>query len=100
LRVSPQTLKLKSKGRWVTCQVRVPAGYNRSDVVDSSFILLGQVPASRVQKGNGSRKVTVKFDRSDVQDLLDPGVAVEVTLTGELKDGTPIAGSDTITVIP
>jgi len=41
-----------------------------------------------------------KFSRSAVQALLAPGAAVEVTLTGELKDGTPIAGSDTIRVIP
>ena len=99
--MSPQTLNLKSKGKWITVQVRLPAGYNRSDVVGSSLFLLGEVPASKVQKGNGngSRKVMAKFSRSAVQELLEPGAAVEVTLTGELTDGTPIAGSDTIRVI-
>ncbi|MHC4365643.1 MAG: hypothetical protein ACYSTJ_09265 [Planctomycetota bacterium] len=100
LKVSPQTLNLGSKGKWITVQVRLPAGYNRSEVVGSSLLLLGEVPASKVQKGNGSRKVMVKFSRSAVQALLAPGAAVEVTLTGELEDGTPIAGSDTIRVIP
>lgn len=99
LKVSPQTLNLKSKGKWITVQVWLPAGYNRSDVVGSSLLLLGEVPASKVQKGNGSRKVMAKFSRPEVQALLAPGAAVEVTLTGELKDGTPIAGSDTIRVI-
>ena len=99
LKVSPQTLNLKSKGKWITVQARLPAGYNRSDVVGSSLLLLGEVPASRVQQGNGAQKVMAKFSRSAVQALLAPGEAVEVTLTGELKDGTPIAGSDTIRVI-
>jgi len=71
-----------------------------NNVVGSSLLLLDAVPASKVQKGNGSRKVMAKFSRSAVQALLAPGAAVEVTLTGELKDGTPIAGSDTIRVIP
>jgi hypothetical protein len=41
----------------------------------------------------------VKFDRSDVQDMLEPGDAVEVTVSGELTEGTPFESTDTIRVI-
>jgi hypothetical protein len=40
----------------------------------------------------------IKFDRSDVQDACSPG-EVEITISGELTDGTPLSGSGTITVI-
>ncbi len=36
----------------------------------------------------------VKFNRSDVQDMLEPGDEVEVTVSGELTDTTPFEGID------
>lgn len=48
--------------------------------------------------GNGILDRMVKFDRSEVAAILSPGDAVELTVTGELTDGTLFAGSDTIRV--
>jgi hypothetical protein len=97
---TPQSLNLRSQGRWVTGHLRLPAGYTESDVDISSILLLDEVGVSMVKDDGQSSKVTLKFDRASVQALLDPGPAVEVTLTGKLKDGTPISVSDTIKVIP
>ena len=48
---------------------------------------------------DGLPDLMVKFDRSDVCEILDPGDEVEITVTGELTDETPFQGSDTIRVI-
>ena len=41
----------------------------------------------------------VKFDQSAVQNILEVGDEVKLTLTGRLFDGTQFEGSDTIQVI-
>jgi len=43
-------------------------------------------------------RLIVKFDREDL-DGVPTGGAVELTVTGELTDGTPFEGTDTIRVI-
>jgi len=48
---------------------------------------------------DGVSDLMVKFDRSDVQDVLEPGNEVEVTVSGQLTDGTSFEGTDTIRVI-
>jgi hypothetical protein len=97
---TPQSLNLRSRGRWVTCLLWLPEGYTGADIDTSSLLLLDAVSPVRVQASRRSTRVVMKFDRFAVQALLAPGPAVEVTLTGQLTDGTPISGSDTIKVIP
>ncbi|MCK4444375.1 MAG: hypothetical protein KAW09_07515, partial [Thermoplasmata archaeon] len=41
----------------------------------------------------------VKFDRSDVQDILDVGHVVVLTITGKLHEWTKFTGTYTIRVI-
>ena len=41
----------------------------------------------------------VKFDRSAVQEILQAGNDVEITVTGELNDDTTFEGSDTISIV-
>lgn len=94
--IKPDTLNLKSNGRWVTAFIALPDGYDVNDIDVGTVLLEGTVPAAwgKVQDG----VLMAKFDREDVQDLVSPG---EVTLkvTGELSDGTVFEGSDTIRVI-
>ena len=50
--------------------------------------------------GLGSRRERFKSPRDDVEDLIDtPGDEVELTISGELTDGSPFEGSDTIRAI-
>jgi hypothetical protein len=99
MKVTPQSLNLKSKGKWITVHLKLPQGMTASQVDKASLKLMGEVPVDKVQKGEGARKLTLKFKRNAVQALLAPGPEVEIYLTGQMKDGTPIAASDTIKVI-
>ena len=51
------------------------------------------------QDGDGNEERMVKFDRSQVQSILEVGDSVELTITGLLFDGTAFEGSDFIRVI-
>lgn len=99
----PDTLNLKSKGNWITCYIELPEGYDVDDIDVGSILLehLLEVQHSDVQDD----VLMVKFDRKDViayiELVLEIELPADVTLmvTGELTDGTPFEGSDTIRVI-
>lgn len=102
--IDPDTLNLKSKGKWITCYIELPEGYDVADIDVSTIKLNDTVPAEAKPTaigdydGDGIADLMVKFDRSAVQALLQEG-EVELTVTGELTDETPFEGSDTIRVI-
>ncbi|UCE37622.1 MAG: right-handed parallel beta-helix repeat-containing protein [Thermoplasmata archaeon] len=101
LDVDPDTLNLKSNGRWVTAYIILPEGMDASDI-DFDTISLGD---GTFEVGGeygefNSNVCMAKFDRSELEDQIgSPNEALELIVTGELKDGTPLRGSDTIRVI-
>lgn len=108
--IDPDTLNLRSKGRWITTYIELPDGYNVSDInvatVNISDIN-GQtvdIPAQNHPTEIGDYDndsipdLMVKFDRLVVEDNLSPGNAI-ITVCGILIDGTTFEGSDTIRVI-
>ncbi|MBN2020634.1 MAG: hypothetical protein JW749_10475 [Sedimentisphaerales bacterium] len=99
MKVSPRTINLKSKGQSITATLLLGDDLKADDVVVSSLRLLGQVPASKVKISARSNKLIAKFDRPEVQTLLQTGNDVEITLTGKMQDGTFITATDTVKVI-
>ena len=101
----PDTLNLKSRGKVVTAYIELPGGYDVQETDISTVMLNGIVPALAHPTdvadydSDGVSDLMVKFNRADVQEILEPGDEVEVTVTGELADGTTFVGSDTIRVI-
>lgn len=95
--IDPNTLNLKSKGRWITAYVRLPEGYDVADISAENFILNGELQAewNDIQDG----VLMAKFNRADVTAILEVGNEVEVWITGGLTDGTLFEGSDIIRVI-
>ena len=120
--VHPKTLNLNSSGTWITVYIELP-GYNVSDIDVFTIWLEGSVSAETNPKygfvknleikdrdGDGIPELMVKFDRQMVIDYIwaqlyhmeiplpKEGVEVELTITGELINGTPFEGSDMIRV--
>ena len=93
--IKPETLNLKSKGV-LTAFIELPECYGEEDV-DIGTVECEGAPAVNAMMANDG-KLIVKFDREDLVGV-SPGDAVELTVTGQLTNGTPFAGSDTIRVI-
>jgi len=93
--IKPETLNLKSKGVF-TAFIELPECYCEEDV-DIGTVECEGASALRVVMADDGRLI-VKFDRKDLVGV-SPGDAVELTVTGQLTNGTPFAGSDTIRVI-
>jgi len=99
----PDTLYLDKKGKWVSCYIELPEGYNVIDIAVSTIMLNDTVQAELKPTSigdydsDGIADLMVKFERAKVMPLLKVGL-VTLTVTGEVK-GTPFEGSDTIKVI-
>ncbi len=98
VQVRPRTINLSGNGKWIVCLVRLPEDYDVADVDTNSILLNGQIQPTRVWINEEDSVVMLKFNRSEVCDNLEAG-KVELTVSGELVDGTKFEGTDTIRTI-
>lgn len=103
--IDPDTLNLNSNGKWITCYIELPDGYDVVDINISTILLNNTVPAENKPTNisdydnDGILDLMVKFDRQAVQDILELGENVLTTVTGKLFDETQFEGIDYIRVI-
>jgi hypothetical protein len=86
--IGPDTLNLKSKGKWITAYIELPEGYDVADIDATTVLLNDTVPAVTDPKydfvsdpgeyitdndDDGILERMVKFDRSAVQTILEVG---------------------------
>ncbi|MEE8573186.1 MAG: hypothetical protein V3T20_07965, partial [Gemmatimonadota bacterium] len=101
----PNTLNCHSHGRFVTCYIELPEGYDPADIDVCTVVLNDELAALLHptgigdEDGDGVPDRMVKFDRAEVIGLLQPGEQIEVAVSGELNDETPFAGADSVRVI-
>ena len=96
--IDPNTLNLQSNGKWITCYIWLPEDYNVIDINSASVVLYDTIKAEWTWVEEEEQVMMAKFNRSAVQDILQPG-QVELTVSGELLNGRRFEGKDTITVI-
>lgn len=100
----PDTLNLKSKGKFVTVYIELPEDFDVSDI-DLFSLELNELVSplpKPIEIGDydsdGINDLMVKFDLQELIEVLEPGEQI-IDLTGRLWDGRPIAGFDFIRVI-
>jgi hypothetical protein len=116
--ITPGTLNLKSKGKWITAYIQPPAGYNPEDIDATTILLNETVPPVLDPKydfvtdpneyivdhnGDGVLERMVKFNKTEVASYICNIIGIQygnvtLAITGE-ADGTPFEGTDTIKVL-
>ncbi|MBA7706638.1 hypothetical protein ES703_115493 [subsurface metagenome] len=96
--IDPDTLNLASKGRWITCYIRLPEDYDVADIDPNSVLLEYEIQAESLRVDEQQQVAVAKFNRSDVQDILNAG-EVALTITGQLTDRTVFEATDVIRVL-
>lgn len=100
--IRPNTLNPARKGGWVTCRIRLGEGYNVADIDSCCILLEDRIKAEGLRFNKRKQVATAKFRCSKLQEILaelyEPG-DVELTVRGQLSDGTRFKGKDTIRVI-
>jgi hypothetical protein len=99
---NPTVLNLASNGKWVMVKIEPPAGYNAEDIIMDRVMMEDAIPVDW-GKVTG-RKLMLKFDRSDLEDLIMAGAPpvkpAEFKISGRLTDGTPfVCYSEPVTLI-
>jgi len=99
--IEPHTLNLQSKGKWITCYIWLPEDCNVADIDPNSVVLESEpndIQADWIWFEEEEEVAMAKFSRSAVQEMLSVG-ELELTISGQLFDGTKFEGTDIIRVI-
>jgi parallel beta-helix repeat protein len=107
--IDPNTLNLKSKGKWVTCYIELPESLDVSDIDLTTISLNDALSYSPIKHpgysigdhdDDGVLDLMIKFPRDEVEDITGgPQDSFDIKISGSLKDGSDFEGYDTIRVI-
>lgn len=104
LKITPNTLNLKSQGNWVTAFIsKPPSCYSLADI-DQTTIKLSLAGTDTfimpVSFNRNGRKFMMKFDRSQLINLINGATgAVTLTISGAFNDEVLFEGSTSLRVI-
>ncbi|HUW17876.1 MAG TPA: right-handed parallel beta-helix repeat-containing protein [Sedimentisphaerales bacterium] len=98
--IEPETLNLKSNGKWISCRITLADTYDITNVDLSAITLNGKLSAAWSVTDKYAGKLLVKFDRAQVQEMVKVEESpVSLVVSGKLNDGTVFEGTDTIRII-
>jgi hypothetical protein len=113
--ICPHTLNLKSRGRWITCFIKLPRGYNVEEIDISTILLNDTIPAELKPTAIinlrcfDKKLLMVKFNRTAVIEYIKSSmrvnrnhrkcVRVTLTVSGKLSSGQAFEGSTKIRVM-
>ena len=102
VKISPDTLNLKSNGKWITCIITLPEGYNAANANIASMRLAGTLTVQKVAAQK--RVLIVKASHAQVVSYINGlgltfPAQVTLSVTGTFNDSTPFQGQGTIRAI-
>jgi len=103
--IDPNTLNRNSSGQWITCYIELPEDFDVQNIDINSIMFNSIVPAQSNPTNigdydyDGIPDLMVKFSRSAVGQILQPGDNVEIKVSGTLVSGIEFEGVDYIKVI-
>ena len=102
----PNTINLNSNGKWVTCYIELPEGYDVSDILipelmlnDAVYADVSHASAIGDADEDGVPDLAAKFDRESAKALFLVGGDQVVWVSGELAGGTLFSASDLVAVM-
>jgi len=95
--IKPDVIKLGSGDNFSSIVV-FPESYKIADVKVSSVRCEGAPAVDNILRPN-LRSIVFLYNSGDLRDDLPSGYSVEFTVSGQLNDGTPFEGSDTVAVL-
>lgn len=95
--IKPDVIKLGSGDNFGSTVV-FPESQNIADVNVSSVRCEGAPALDNILRSQ-DRSIIFLYNSGDLRDDLPGGYSVEFTVSGQLNDGTPFEGSDTVAVI-
>lgn len=97
LDIDPNTLNLKSRGRWITAYLTTEGA--NADEIDASSLLLNDVLSPECWDVQNNTTLMAKFSRAAVQAILPISDIVDIKISGQWKDGETFELHDIIRVI-
>jgi hypothetical protein len=97
-KIVPRTINLASKGKWITSYIWLPDEYDVAEIDPNSILFEDEIQPEQFWVDEEQPIAIIKFDREDVQSILSAGQA-ELTISGQLIDGSVFEGADIIRVI-
>jgi len=109
--IDSDTINLKSKGKWITCYIELPNGYDvnnidiksiRLTVAGKDFPVDSESPIAIGDYDNdGIPDLMVKFNKASIRDWLGgvDGKDIEFIVSGFVGEGVEFIGSDIIRII-
>lgn len=106
--ITPKTINLKSRGKFITASIKLPNEFNVNQIdgntvqisaIDGHSIEPISADKTRVEELESDSCLLAKFERRDLINVLVPGDEVNITIEGLLTGGEKFTGADTIRVI-
>jgi predicted outer membrane repeat protein len=100
-RIIPHNINLTSKGKWIVCYIWLPEGYDVADIDFHSLLLEfldKEIEPVQFWVNEKQQVAMARFSREDLRGILNGG-DMELTITGQLNDGTSFEATDIIRVI-
>ncbi len=113
--IEPDTLNSTSKGKWITCYLELPSGYDINNINinsiqitiinDNNIIPPINAALHPTEIGDydndGIPDLMVKFDRQEIQKYITEDTeSLSITVKGQFNDGLSFQGTDNIRTIP